>query len=358
LRVGHRRPELKLTKLDLNSFIVGYIGELRGIVGEGIEVDLDLNGSPLEIEGNREALDDIFCRIGRNLRSFVPTGTKVVIHTEYVGGEALLTVSDEGPGIVEEIADRVFDPFFTGSDDPAALGLGLPVVRGLVQSMNGSIAILPAGDSGTCLMIAIPAIPNGSEEKTIPSTPMLKLEPLWSPPTDESDDDTIDQDTKNQPPIAEITENMEKISSVAEITALPTQKIPMPKGSETILVVEDEPMVRELVTRSLSYLGYTVIKAENGQEGYELAKREEKNIDLIFSDIVMPKVSGPEMVHRLRSENVQLKVLFTTGFTENKRILENGEIREGINLLPKPYTTRILAERIRQALDTVDIGSV
>jgi CheY-like chemotaxis protein len=125
-------------------------------------------------------------------------------------------------------------------------------------------------------------------------------------------------------------------------------------GDETILVVEDEPMVREIVVRSLTHLGYTVHKANDGQEGLELSREFADDIDLIFSDIVMPRLSGPEMMQKVRQENRDTPVLFTTGFTESKHLLENGgDLREGIDLLQKPYTPNVLAERVREKLDSL-----
>ena len=113
-------------------------------------------------------------------------------------------------------------------------------------------------------------------------------------------------------------------------------------------------MVREIVVRSLTHLGYTVHKACDGQEGLERSRELNEEIDLIFSDIVMPQLSGPEMVQKIREENRQTPVLFTTGFTESKHLLENGgDLREGFDLLQKPYTPNVLAERVREKLDSL-----
>ena len=123
---------------------------------------------------------------------------------------------------------------------------------------------------------------------------------------------------------------------------------------QKILVVEDEPMVHEIVVRSLTHLGYTVHKACDGQEGLERSRELADEIDLIFSDIVMPNLSGPEMIQKVREENRNTPVLFTTGFTESKHLLENGgDLREGFDLLQKPYTPNVLAERVREKLDSL-----
>mgnify|MGYP001825318341 FL=1 len=141
-------------------------------------------------------------------------------------------------------------------------------------------------------------------------------------------------------------------SASEEDRALETSKENGKGSKETILVVEDEEMVRDLVTRSLGYLGYEVISASNGEEGLTIVRQRNDEIDMVFTDIVMPRMSGPEMVAKMTEEQLDLPVLYTTGFTDNKRLLEDGEIREGVNLLPKPYTTKVLANRVREVLDT------
>lgn len=140
----------------------------------------------------------------------------------------------------------------------------------------------------------------------------------------------------------------------AAATPAPKKRTAPHGGNETILVVEDEDMVRDLVKRSLGYLGYNVIDACNGEEGLAVGRERHEEIDMVFTDIVMPRMSGPEMVAKMGEENLEMPVLYTTGFTDNKRLLDNGEIREGVNLLPKPYTTKVLAGRIREVLDTLD----
>lgn len=340
LRLSRRQPSATLAPLDLNAFITGYIGEMRERTGEQRNITLDLKDSPLKIEGNREALDGIFARIAQNLADYLPVRSEITISTCVSDGNAIVLVRDDGPGISGEVLERVFDLFYTTSNDPGSLGLGLPVIRGLVRSLLGNVAIRPLRGGGTELCMTFPSKSHSGPPKdaavAAPKETQIKFRQT------EFFSSILNSETEEPKMIAEPQPTPASNSS---------QKNPMPKGDETILVVEDEPMVRELVTRSLTYLGYKVIKADDGQAGYELALSEKESIDLIFSDIVMPRVSGPEMVHRLQDQGVNLRVLFTTGFTENRRILENGEIKEGVNLLPKPYTTRVLAERIRQALD-------
>lgn len=170
--------------------------------------------------------------------------------------------------------------------------------------------------------------------------------------------------TDTPAPLAPVPTVSEPVASLEEPAKehLPTpapEEKPAPAAAtkssekETILVVEDEEMVRDLVVRSLGYLGYNVIDACNGEEGLDMGRNRCEEIDMVFTDIVMPRMSGPEMVARMVDEELQFPVLYTTGFTDNKRLLDNGEIRDGVNLLPKPYTTKVLASRIREVLDGI-----
>ena len=149
------------------------------------------------------------------------------------------------------------------------------------------------------------------------------------------------------------SEPAESLEEPAEEQKPAPAKAAKSSDKETILVVEDEEMVRDLVVRSLGYLGYNVIDASNGEEGLDMGRDRHEEIDMVFTDIVMPRMSGPEMVARMVDEELQFPVLYTTGFTDNKRLLDNGEIRDGVNLLPKPYTTKVLASRIREVLDGI-----
>jgi CheY-like chemotaxis protein len=210
------------------------------------------------------------------------------------------------------------------------------------------------------------ASPEGGWQFTLPAgdpSVYLKEETDMQDPTDDtSPTNAAAPPVAEQLEFAEVTEEVGRKAEAAETEAEqssasePTMETDNGNssrdGKETILVVEDEEMVRDLVKRSLGYLGYDVLDACNGEEGLEVARRRRDEIDMVFSDIVMPRMSGPEMVAKMVEEKIELPVLYTTGFTDNKRLLDNGEIRDGVNLLPKPYTTKVLAARVREVLDT------
>lgn len=311
LKFGRRRPGLKPGPVNILKFAQELRPELKQIVGEHVRVDIEGADTVFAAIG-RDDLRDIFARLAANVRDFA--GDESTMFIRIAPGEAehegkiRVTVADDGPGMKPQVQSEATRPFFTTRPEGKARGLGLSVVHGIVRDYGGSLEFGTRPPHGAEITFLLPTATPSSSTKKNTSDPM--------------------SESAKQPQTAP------------------------PQGSgETILVVEDERMVRDLVTRSLGYLGYNVIHAENGEEGLELARDHRGEIDLIFTDIVMPRMSGPEMVQRIHEENEDFPVLFTTGFTDNKRLLQNGEIREGVNLLPKPYTTRVLATRIREVLD-------
>ncbi len=340
--------------VDLNAFLGAKENSLRRRVGPDIEVKFELDTTSPRVEASEEQLEEILLRIGENVRDFAPPRSRMLITTSSreldahfcssrsiePGNYAVLRIEDNGPGMTKEVAARAFDPFYTTMKDAVARGLGLSVVHGLVNAMDGHVELSTTPGEGATFTIYFPT---GATDRDVESA------------TNRADEAQGAGATK----VMKQTDTEETPTNGGTSPPLPAHQTPetadLPNGGETVLVVEDEPMVRELVTRSLGHLGYNVIKAENGVAGVEAARKHASEIDMIFSDIVMPRMSGPEMVAKLREENLEFRVLYTTGFTDNHRILDDGEIREGVNLLPKPYTTRTLSERIRSVLDAARV---
>ncbi|MEM9478657.1 MAG: response regulator [Verrucomicrobiota bacterium] len=316
LKFGRHRPGLQPGPVNVLNFVQDLRPELKHIIGETANIEIECDDEKPFASIGRDDLRDVFARLAANVRDFADDESTMSIHiangTGADDGELIVTVTDDGPGMKSSVLKNAIRPFFTTRPEGKARGLGLSVVHGIIRDYGGTLSLANTDPQGAEVTFRIPA-----------ATPSSLSNNTESP--DESG---------------------------ADADPLPQGKAEPPSGSgETILVVEDERMVRDLVTRSLSYLGYKVIDAENGEEGLEVARDRHEDIDLIFTDIVMPRMSGPEMVQRLQEEHEDMPVLFTTGFTDNKRLLQDGEIREGVNLLPKPYTTRVLASRIREVLD-------
>ncbi|MEM0897014.1 MAG: response regulator [Verrucomicrobiota bacterium] len=316
LKFGRHRPGLKPGPVNILNFVQDLRPELKKIIGETARIEIECEDEKPFAAIGRDDLRDVFARLAANVRDFAKDESTITIHiakaSDACNDEVIITVRDNGPGMKPSVLENATRPFFTTRPEGKARGLGLSVVHGIIRDYGGTLSLANAEPDGSEITLRIPAATPSPQTNT----------------PDKPGDSTADAESSSQ------------------------DKAKPPTGSgETILVVEDERMVRDLVTRSLGYLGYEVIDAENGEEGLEVARQRHEDIDLIFTDIVMPRMSGPEMVQRLQEEHEDMPVLFTTGFTDNKRLLQDGEIREGVNLLPKPYTTRVLASRIREVLD-------
>ncbi|MGI9244246.1 MAG: hybrid sensor histidine kinase/response regulator [Verrucomicrobiales bacterium] len=313
---------------------------MRKILGSGIELTtLCEEGCP-PIGGSADALAQILLQLASNTSEAMDGAVdglmKIELGTDD-SGVTHLVVSDDGPGMDPVTSAAAFEPFFSTRQEGGMRGLGLARVYAAARSLRGSVSLESQPGTGTRFHFRFPSAPVSaptlaSERHATVGTPAngngANAAPLSAPPAA----------SPGSPPAP---------APRPQLSALP-------RGNETILVVEDEPMVREIVVRSLTHLGYTVHKACDGQEGLERSRELADEVDLIFSDIVMPRLSGPEMMEKVREEARSTPVLFTTGFTESKHLLENGgDLREGIDLLQKPYTPSVLAERVREKLDSL-----
>jgi CheY-like chemotaxis protein len=209
-----------------------------------------------------------------------------------------LTVSDTGCGIVPELLPHLFEPFFTTKDVGKGTGLGLATVYGIVRQHRGWIEVASEPGVGTAFRVYLPI-----------------------------SDQTIQTHTELPVPAA----------------AAP--------GSETILVAEDEPSLREMVSDTLTYCGYRVLLARSGPAALEVWEREQGRIDLVLTDMVMPGgMMGTDLAAELKRCNPKVKVIFTTGYSPG--VSGNlHPLREGVNFLPKPYSPQKLADLVRSCLD-------
>ena len=212
---------------------------------------------------------------------------------DYVG----ITVRDTGEGMTPEIQSRVFEPFFTTKEVGKGTGLGLSTVYGIVVQNRGAITVESETGVGTTFRVLLPA-------------------------------------------------------SVDEKVELPLRDEEgfLPTGSETILLVEDEPLVRGVEAEVLRHQGYTVIEAANGVEALEAAHNCDENIDLLVTDVVMPLMGGKELADRLKGSNQGIKVLYSTGYTENTALMREVAAHDS-SLLHKPFGPVELADRVRRSLD-------
>lgn len=296
-----RRQMLQPQELDLNEIVTGLRPMLTRLIGEDIAVHAELgNGLPLVL-ADRGQIEQVLVNLAVNARDAMPRGGELAIHTRSLADAGvLLSVRDTGDGIPAELRDRVFEPFFTTKTGKGT-GLGLATVYGIVTQSGGSIDIETAEGAGTTFLIYLPASSAAGTEPRPPAT-------------------------------------------APALAALPTGR-----GGETILVAEDEAGVRKLVTRLLEQLGYRVLAADGGAAALELMRRHAEEVDLVLTDVIMPEVSGPDLVERLRAGGSTVPVLYMSGYTDDE-IVRRGVLRPDTGFIQKPFTTLTLDRAVREAI--------
>ena len=299
--------------LSLNEVVEGLRAMVKRLVGEDLQLETFLNPGLWPVCMDRGQVEQIIVNLLVNAREASPRGGKVTIETanvlldeEYLtknptvrpGEYALLAVSDNGTGIPPEIQDKIFEPFFTTKEGAGeARGLGLATVYGIVKQNRGHLAVYSEVGQGTTFRIYLPR----------------------------------------------------EIHEMAEPLAAP-QAGEAAGGVETILLVEDNEELRGSTWGVLEALGYRVRTAADGPEALALLDREDGTVDLVISDVVMPGLSGPDLIARIREKRPDIRVLFISGYTDNV-VLRHGILEGEVDFLEKPYTIDRLARKIREVLD-------
>jgi len=305
-----RRQVLQPQVLDLNRVVNGMQSMLKRLIGEHIFLKTRLDPALARIKADPGQLEQVIMNLVVNARDAMPDGGTVIIETANVtydatddgtegmaaGPAVMLTVHDTGVGMDEATRMRVFEPFFTTKAPGQGTGLGLATVYGIVRQSGGTIAVESAPGQGCTFRIRFPR----TAEETAGAG-----------------------------------------------AAAPE---PPPRGSETVLVVEDEGQLRALVRRALADLGYAVLEAANGLEALEIAAEHRGPIHLLLTDVVMPHLSGRELAQRLAASRPDTHVLFISGYTD-EAIARHGVLAPGTVFLQKPVTPDRLARAVRAILD-------
>lgn len=287
---------------------------LRQLVGEHITLEIDCAEGLPPIFGDRGMIEQVIVNLSVNARDAMPRGGKMLIQSSavHIEAEALkinsearpghficLTVSDTGCGMSADTLSHLFEPFFTTKEVGKGTGLGLATAYGIVKQHQGWIEVQTERGAGSKFQIFIPVSQRNS--------PHLN-------------------DVQEQPPSS--------------------------RGTETILIAEDEPSLREMVSEALCLQGYRVLTAGSGPAALEVCKHEPSRIDLLLTDMVMPGgMMGTDVASELRRGNPRLKVIYTTGYSPGTAGVQSS-FEEGVNFLPKPYSPTKLAELIRRCLDS------
>jgi two-component system, cell cycle sensor histidine kinase and response regulator CckA len=307
-----RRQVLEMKVVDLNETIRELNNMLRRMIGEDIELITLQQKDLWHVKVDPRQIDQVIINLAVNARDAMPTGGRLTIETANVyldtsytddhvaifpGPHVMLSVSDTGMGISPEIMDRIFEPFFTTKERGKGTGLGLSTIYGIINQCGGNIRVYSKPDQGTTFKIYLPQALEASDE------------------------------LKNE--------------------ASPVQ---CPRGNETILVVEDDADAKRLTVEILEMQGYLALEAFDGNEALNIAKAYEGNIHLVLTDVVMPQMSGKEMVDHLRMFRPDIKVLFMSGYTDNA-IVHHGILYKGLFYIQKPFTIDGLSQKIREVLD-------
>ncbi|MBI2156031.1 MAG: GAF domain-containing protein, partial [Candidatus Rokubacteria bacterium] len=306
-----RKQVLQPKILGLNAVVAELAVMLRRLIGEDIDLAIVPGAGLDRVKADPGQLEQVLMNLAVNARDAMPEGGRLVIETATVElGEAFvrerpgarpgphvrLSVTDEGAGMTPEVRARVFEPFFTTKEKGRGTGLGLSTVYGIVKQHNGTIDVRSAPGEGTAFEIYLPRV------------------------------------------------DTEAIVETEEGTA------GAPRGSETVLLVEDEDEVRELAREILEMAGYTVLEAPHGPDALRLCRHHQGPIHLLLSDVVMPQMSGRELARQLVALRPDTKVAYMSGYTDDA-LGHHGVLDPDVVLLPKPFTPDSLVAGVRRALD-------
>jgi two-component system, cell cycle sensor histidine kinase and response regulator CckA len=306
-----RRQVLQPKVLDLNDLVTGLGNMLQRLIGEDIDLRLMLDPDLGRVSADPGQIEQVLMNLVVNARDAMPRGGSLTIETRNVdldetyagrplaakpGPHVLLAVSDNGHGMDEATRARLFEPFFTTKSAGKGTGLGLSTVFGIIQQSGGSLEVYSQPDLGTSVKVYLPR---------------------------------IDQ------PVS------------VEAQALKCQAA---RGTETILVVEDDEMVRKLVRETLEREGYRVMDSADPVAARRIADSHKGEIQLLITDVVMPKMSGDELAAQITAGRPAIKVLYMSGYTDNA-VVNSGILEKEAAFLQKPFTPGALAHKVREVLE-------
>ncbi|HTI50660.1 MAG TPA: PAS domain S-box protein [Planctomycetaceae bacterium] len=312
LAVG-RRQILAPRVLNLNAVIDEMERMLRLLIGENILLDASLDSALGPVEADPTQVEQVVLNLALNARDAMPTGGRLTIETRNVaiaarrggafselppGAYVRLTVSDTGCGMDEQTKARIFEPFFTTKEPGRGTGMGLATVYGIIRQSRGHVTVDSQPGEGTTFKIYLPR---------------------------------TDAESKR-------------------VKEIPTQKRDIPTGTETILLVEDEPVIRDLAKSVLRRCGYEILEASDGRGALEQASRHEGPLHLLITDVAMPHLGGSQLAQQLKRSRPEMKVLFISGYAEQE-VIRHGIHTAETPLLQKPFFLSTLASKVREVLD-------
>jgi CheY-like chemotaxis protein len=308
-----RKEMLSMRVLDVNAVVAGMEGMLQRLIGEDVELETFAATIPPAVRADRGQLEQVVLNLVVNARDAMPQGGKVTIEVHHAvldetyaaqhptvrpGPYVLLTVTDTGRGMDAETLQHVFEPFFTTKERGKGTGLGLATVYGIVEQSGGHVIAYSEPGVGSTFKVYLPPADVAAIELDDPVVPG-----------------------------------------------------PTPGGHETILFVEDEDAVRATAREVLESSGYHVIEARDGVEALELASQHPGEIQLLVSDVVMPRMGGGELAQKLTAARPGVRILYISGYPDDA-LVRHGVVEHGSMLLQKPFALADFARKVREVLDT------
>ena len=296
---------------NLNKLIVNIKKTLAKLIGENIDLRFFPQQDLWNVRIDPTQVDQILFNLAANARDAMPEGGALVIETSNVdldevycslhvecrpGQYVVLSVTDYGVGMDKETLSHVFEPFWTTKEMGKGTGLGLATVYGITRQNGGLVTAYSESGKGTTFSIHIPRLMDEVQEETIVEIAPLEFHPA------------------------------------------------------TVLLVEDDDMVRRMTDAILRKIGYSVVLAESPMEALAVFEKEASSIDLVITDVIMPQMSGTELVAKISKIKPEVRVLFMSGYTENV-IVRQGVLKEGIHFVQKPFSMKDFARKVREAID-------
>ena len=309
-----RQQPLQPEAIDVNRLVTGMSDLMMHSLGGAVQLETVLAGGLWPINADPNQLENVILNLAINGRDAMPDGGKMTVETQnahldsrYAADEigiapgqyVMIALTDSGSGMAQDVIDKAFDPFFTTKEVGKGTGLGLSQVYGFVKQSGGHVRIYSEVGQGSTVKLYLPRL-------------------LGHKMASQLNDADVD--------------------------------LPLGDRNELILVVEDEPAVRQFSTDALGELGYRVLEADSGKAAL-LMLDEHRDIALMFTDIVMPEMNGAKLAEAVRAKRPDLPILFTTGYTRNA-VVHNGVLDPGVELIGKPFTIEELAARVRTILDS------
>jgi two-component system, cell cycle sensor histidine kinase and response regulator CckA len=305
-----RRQMLEPAIFDLGTVAAGMETMLRRLIGEDVELVTVVGEGAARVYADPHQIEQVILNLALNARDAMPVGGKLTIEVANVdldeaycaqhvnaspGQHVMLAVTDAGAGMDEETLSRVFEPFFTTKEPGKGTGLGLATVYGIVEQSGGSVEVYSELGRGTCFKVYLPR---------------------------------VDEDAASTEPAKQVDAH----------------------GDETILLVEDDPAVRALVHTTLGRRGYRVLDADGPDRAFRLCCEHGEAIDLVLSDVVMPGMSGVDLVARAAAVQPRVRALLMSGYPD-EAVVRHGLIDGAVAFIGKPFTAEVLARKVRDVLD-------